>query len=264
MMTTISPGHGYTVTLPAGQVLTVAADTYGSGSVSRLSDDPGGEPQGYAQLVPTETRTYGPFLVSARFLLEAVTGAFGFTILPSQPIPFVGQPDDLREYSGAGVPDATAQATLAFNPDGDDNGLTITAVAFGAAGNGISISYVDPGAHNASLAVSVVGRDITVSLATGSDGSITSTAAQIHTALATSRDASALVSSDIDVSDSGSGDDGSGIVTAMARDYLAGGAGIGIGEAGKGSTYTDTTNGKLYINSGTKDVPVWDLVTSGS
>lgn len=38
----------------------------------------------------------------------------------------------------------------------------------------------------------------------------------------------------------------------------------GAGDCGKGSIYTDTTNGKLYINSGagTKSSPVWKLVTS--
>lgn len=34
--------------------------------------------------------------------------------------------------------------------------------------------------------------------------------------------------------------------------------------AGKGSLYTDTTNGKLYINGGTKAQPVWKLVTSAT
>lgn len=38
----------------------------------------------------------------------------------------------------------------------------------------------------------------------------------------------------------------------------------GAGECGKGSLYTDRTNGKLYINSGagTKASPAWKLVTS--
>jgi hypothetical protein len=34
--------------------------------------------------------------------------------------------------------------------------------------------------------------------------------------------------------------------------------------AGKGSVYSDTTNGKLYINGGTITAPVWKLVTSAA
>lgn len=32
--------------------------------------------------------------------------------------------------------------------------------------------------------------------------------------------------------------------------------------AGKGSLYADVTNGKLYINGGTKAQPIWKIVTS--
>lgn len=39
-------------------------------------------------------------------------------------------------------------------------------------------------------------------------------------------------------------------------------AATGEATAGKGSLYTDYTNGKLYINGGTKAQPVWKLVTS--
>lgn len=36
----------------------------------------------------------------------------------------------------------------------------------------------------------------------------------------------------------------------------------GEGEAGIGSQYINTTNGKLYVNKGTKAQPVWGIVTS--
>lgn len=38
----------------------------------------------------------------------------------------------------------------------------------------------------------------------------------------------------------------------------------GAGDCGKGSIYSDTTNGKLYVNGGTKSAPVWKLVTSAA
>jgi hypothetical protein len=38
-------------------------------------------------------------------------------------------------------------------------------------------------------------------------------------------------------------------------------SGTGAGTAGKGSRYTDTTNGNLYLNANTKASPTWKLVT---
>lgn len=39
-------------------------------------------------------------------------------------------------------------------------------------------------------------------------------------------------------------------------------SGTGVNDAGKGSLCTDYTNGKLYINGGTKTSPLWKIVTS--
>jgi hypothetical protein len=39
-------------------------------------------------------------------------------------------------------------------------------------------------------------------------------------------------------------------------------AATGEATAGIGSLYTDYTNGKLYVNGGTKAEPVWKIVTS--
>lgn len=38
-------------------------------------------------------------------------------------------------------------------------------------------------------------------------------------------------------------------------------SGTGVGQAGKGSRYTDFTNANLYINGGTLASPTWKLVT---
>lgn len=287
----------------------------------------------------------------------------------------VGTIGDLCEAIGEGAPDPSVQATLDFNPAGDDNGLTFTAVEYGAAGNAISIEYVDPEAISAALSVAVDGNAITVNLATdtgtastltsnpagddnsliftavdagpdgdaisieyvdpaandavlsvdvagtaitvnlatngagaitstaadilaeieatpaadalvvvtinaadtgsGDDGSgvvtamvlanleggawgaITSTAADILAAIEADEDADALVAVTIMTGDSGSEDDGSGVVTAMAADNLEGGTGVGVGVAGRGSRYTDITTPALYINTGDADEPVW-------
>lgn len=41
-------------------------------------------------------------------------------------------------------------------------------------------------------------------------------------------------------------------------------SGTGAGLTGKGSLHTDATNGKLYINTGTKASPTWTVVGSQS
>jgi len=161
-------------------------------------------------------------------------------------------------YHNDGAPDASAQATLDVNPTGDDNGLTFTAVAYGADGNAVTIAYVDPAANDAELSVSVDGTDIVVSLATDENGDITSTAADVLAAIEASAAAAALVTVAVDTSDSGSADDGSGVVTAMAEDALEGGTGVGIGTAGIGSLLVDISSGDYYSNTGTLAVPVWE------
>ena len=94
-----------------------------------------------------------------------------------------------------------------------------TAVNGGTDGNGITVTYTDPSGNDQALAVSVVGTDIDVSLATGPAGAITSTADDISTAIAADEDAAALVT----VADA-EDNDGSGVVTAMAEAALTGGA----------------------------------------
>jgi hypothetical protein len=191
---------------------------------------------------------------------NAISGAAADAALAH--VPVVGTVGDVRDFIGAGVPAATAQAALTVNPAGDDNGLIYTAVAYGEVGNDITVVYVDPAANDAALSVGVVGSAITVNLATGVAGAITSTAALVLAAIEASGPATALVTVAIMTADTGVADDGSGVVTAMAVANLAGGAGVGEAVAGIGSRYTDITNGKLYINGGTKAVPVWKIVTS--
>jgi len=174
----------------------------------------------------------------------------------------VGTIGDLCEVIGAGAPDLTQQANLLVNPAGDDNALLFTAVNAGIGGNLLSVVYVDPAANDAALSVVVNAAIITVNLATDAGGVITSTAAEILAAVGLSGPASALVVATIEPSDTGAGDDGSGVVTAMASSFLVGGTGTAAGVAGPGSRYTDTTNCKLYINGGTKAVPDWKIVTS--
>ncbi|MBD59025.1 MAG: phage tail protein [Citromicrobium sp.] len=118
----------------------------------------------------------------------------------------------------AGDAQADVKATLETGVVPDDNALTFTAAKAGKLGNTITLALVDPAANDAALQVSVAGDAITVSLATGGDGSITTTAAQLVTAIEASAAADALVA----VADTGTSD-GSGVVTALPATALSGG-----------------------------------------
>ena len=101
---------------------------------------------------------------------------------------------------------------------GSNNALTFTAKLTGALGNNIGVKLVDPKANNATLAVSVSDQVITASLATGSGGAITTTAAQLKTAIEANATANALVT----VANTGAST-GAGVVAAFRTQYLSGG-----------------------------------------
>ena len=97
--------------------------------------------------------------------------------------------------------------------------LTYTARRKGRATNDISVTHLNPGAASQPLTVSVVGNDITVSLATNAGSAITSTANQVAAAVAANADANNLVS----VSAEGTG---LGVTNAKAKQNLVNGRDI--------------------------------------
>ena len=228
------------ITLPAGNILT-ATPGEGKYSLTMVEDSTIGG-------VFSAAMSMGPYMLDRSFTYSGdvtVTTAASNFVLAS-----------ILSY-GAAAPVDAVRASLAFNPTGDDNGLTITAVEYGVGRNDISIEYTDPGANSATLSVSVFRKAISVSLATDGSGTITTTAADVIAALSADVDASALVTAAVDTSDSGIADDGSGIVTAMAQDYLESGAGTAIGVLLPGGLYLDTDGGDVYRNSGTLAVPAF-------
>jgi hypothetical protein len=224
---------GYQITVTAGATRACVQNADGS----------------VAAFIPsTFSQVFGPYLVDRAFLVsdDATVSVAAYTTSIGGLL-----------MSNAGAPADGVAATVNVNPAGDDNGLTYTARTYGAAGNNISVRYVDPAANSQSIAVSVVGTAITVSLATNGGGTITSTAAQVKTAIEANATATNLVSVAIMTSDSGTADDGSGVVTAMALTALASGAGTGIGLASPGGICIDTTNSDIYRNDGSTAAPVW-------
>lgn len=312
-------GSPQTITLPAGHLLSITADSVSSGRVwpfaQRLGDSPG-----LTSVAAGETKEIGPYAVPTRYQVEALSGSLSYSADPvdyptlgesdsaadalataakedaieaaaldatakadaaeaaaaldatskadaaqaaaianaaTKYIQIIDGPGDLREASGSGIPDVSAKAAATVNPAGDDNSLTFTAKAFGPAGNDISVAYADPAANESPLSVDVDGSAIVVNLETDAEGAIVSTAADVLAAIEADEGADALVDVEIDATDSGLGDDGSGVVTAMVAANLTGGTGVGVGVAGKGSRYTDISAGTLYLNTGTKAEPEW-------
>jgi len=118
-----------------------------------------------------------------------------------------------------GVASDATRAVVSTNLSGGNNDLTFTAVQAGFAGNTVSVTYVNPNDNDQPLVVSVTDSAITVSLATGVAGAITSTANAILAALTADAEASALI-----VTTLKQGSNGTGVVTAMSELFLTGGA----------------------------------------
>lgn len=229
--------------VPAGHVLTVTVES-GAVHVRQVED------QAIGALV-VASQTFGPYLVDRNFTL---TGGVNFSV---QIAPVTSDTRQLMLSAEAEPVDAV-RASLVVNPTGDDNALAFTAVAYGTQGNAISIAYLDPEAEDATLSVSVDGKAITVSLATDETGDITSTAAEVLAAIEASEQADELVAVAIHTADTGTEDDGSGVVTAMAAANLTGGIDAsGQGVALPGCLYIDTDNGFVYRNSGSTAAPAW-------
>ena len=102
------------------------------------------------------------------------------------------------------------------NPDANSK-VTITAKEAGVAGDSIKVEFLDPGDTSQALSVSIVGDTIVVSLATSADSVITSTAAQVATAINEHLVANQLVSAE-------ASGDGSTVVEAHAATALSGGS----------------------------------------
>lgn len=251
---TIGANQSVTISLAASQILSLVC-TNAIGSVVRLVDSIGGEP--YAPVaIAGANLSFGPYAISARFQVNVSVGTVTDSIDNSTTSILNSL---LRSISGD--PINATQATLVIDPTGTNNSLTYTSVEYGAAPNDIYIEYDDPGANNATLAVSVVNRKIFVSLAIGAAGAITSTAALIATAIAANPASTALVT----VVNTAA-NDGTGVVTAMATAAMTGGAGtFGITAGGLLVDTTDvapTTNFMLIAGAAAGNVAATGIKTT--
>jgi hypothetical protein len=124
-----------------------------------------------------------------------------------------------------------AKATLTTALAGANNDLKYTATAGGneadsadyAAGNAVTIAYVVAGASTP-LTIDVTDEDIVVNVETDGSSAAVSTADEVADAVNGDAEASALVSAE-----NAAGNDGTGVVTALAATPLAGGQNYVIG-----------------------------------
>ncbi|HSL12572.1 MAG TPA: M14 family zinc carboxypeptidase, partial [Actinomycetota bacterium] len=116
----------------------------------------------------------------------------GGTALPGTTIPtvMVGQADGNAVKAGLPATGTVFGAVAANNA----SRVVLVSRAWGhEGGNDITAQFVNPGAANSPLAISVSGNAITVSLATNASGGLTSTAANVVAAINAHPGASALV-----------------------------------------------------------------------
>lgn len=137
---------------------------------------------------------------------------------PDAPLSFAFDGTDLVVTLATDSGDA---ASVTLEPTGDNNDIAITADADGPGGNAYSVELLDPSANDAALSVSTTDNlKFSVSLATGEAGAITSTAAQVVAALNAYAPFAALMTAA-----NAAGNNGSGVVTAIAEADLTGGGG---------------------------------------
>ena len=123
-------------------------------------------------------------------------------------------------------------ASLTTALAGANSNLRFQARSGGVDGNDITVTYVVSG-NNTPLTVAVSDTDITVNVATDGSGAATSTADDVKNAVNASPAAAGLVTATRK-----SGDDGSGVVTALASAPLVGGVdtltALDVGALGEG------------------------------
>jgi hypothetical protein len=135
-------------------------------------------------------------------------------------------------------------ATLdSTNADAD---LTFTAKSTHIGSDKISVTLTDPAGNNQPLAVTLDGREIDVSLATDGGGLITSTAAQIKTAIEANAAVNALVTVALETA-------GAGVVEAISKITLDGQKSLSV-KIGEGNlTYSEHRNVEFTRDRGSLD-----------
>lgn len=177
------------------------------------------------------------------FLYDSVTGRICGVQHPDGTMSVMALMNPLPGYPVNGV-----KATLTSNMTNANADVTLTAVNYGADGNRITVTYVDPAANNQALKVLVNGENIIVRLATGAGGAITSTCNAVVAAINAHPDASLLVVATAEGT-------GLGVVNDLVLANLA--SGVTATEGGPGAMMM-SADGSLVFRKDT--VQAWSLM----
>jgi hypothetical protein len=152
-------------------------------------------------------------------------------------------------------------ASLETNLGGTQDDLRFVAQKPGAAGNSITIAYVVSGT-NTPLSVAVSGTAITVNVATSGAGAATSTAKDVRDKVNNTAKAWALVKVMYKT-----GNDGTGVVAALAATPLTGGSDTGVetsvGALGDDLQVTIATEAQVLTAAQTGTMPQGKVISGG-
>ena len=175
---------------------------------------------------------------------------------------------DLKECTIKVFDGTLGAATL--DSTATDSDLTFTANSRHIGSDKISVTFVDPATASASLSVAVSGRAITVNLATSTASAITTTAAEVQTAIQGDTDANALVA--VTFAETS----GAGIVDAQAEVTLDGQQSVEVRLGEGNAVFTEHSakefkldRGQLYTVKSADEQPVdltvdamWEYLTA--
>lgn len=137
-------------------------------------------------------------------------------------------------------------ASLTTSLTGANNDVTFTAKNAGIAGNSLTVAYVDPSENSAELSFTFDGTDLVISLATDSEGAITTTGQDIVDLVS----ANPSIYGHIGAANASS-NTGAGVVTALSETALSGGtngtfASFASGDGGEFSAAGE----RVFVNCG--------------
>lgn len=175
---------------------------------------------------------------------------------------------DLKEATIKVFDGTLGEATV--DSAASDSDLTFTANSRHIGSDKISVTFIDPATASASLSVAVSGRDITVNLATSTASAITTTAAEVKTAIEASVPANALVA--VTFAETS----GTGVVDAAAKTTLDGQQSITVKLGEGNAVFTEHSakdfkldRGQLYTVKNADEQPVdltvdaiWEYLTA--
>lgn len=117
-MPTINGGNQQTITVPAGQTLTVVAAAGSTGQVWNLPQPGGGQPNSLQAVAAGETKTFGPYVTVKHYLVVGLTGSMTYAVASDEP---ANMPTTAEKAAFVSIPTTAQKAFLAAVPATDQH-----------------------------------------------------------------------------------------------------------------------------------------------